>query len=121
RPGAPVWGPSPAGRYAARCPRARPRSGPPTRRTPEGIGAARARAARACAPSWVASLLDEIHEGEDENPDQVDEVPVEGGDLDLVVVVRAVDRRPPGEQGGDQVDYARAGRGGDDGDETREG
>src|SRR6516164_10956673 len=40
---------------------------------------------------------DEIHEREDEDPDEIDEVPVQRGDLDLVVVVGRVlaERRAP--------------------------
>src|SRR5579871_1093154 len=35
-------------------------------------------------------LLQEVDEGEDEDPDEIDEVPVEGGDLDLAVALRRV-------------------------------
>src|SRR5215831_1170135 len=46
--------------------------------------------ARATAPSACASLLrinrQQINHGEDEHPDQVDEVPVQAADLDVFVL-----------------------------------
>src|SRR3546814_11441596 len=51
----------------------------------------------------------EVEESEDEDPDEVDEVPVEAGDLDGRIVARAVVMAAP-DLGGDNQQHEHAGR-----------
>src|SRR4030095_15609321 len=61
-------------------------------------------AAMAMLPS--ARALQEIDEREDEDPDEIDEVPVETGDLDLRVVLRREPSRQADQQDDAQVNDA---------------
>src|SRR3546814_2520464 len=55
------------------------------------------------------SVSPEVEESEDEDPDEVDEVPVEAGDLDGRIVARAVVMAAP-DLGGDNQQHDHAGR-----------
>src|SRR5215470_10056820 len=55
----------------------------------------------ACASAMARLLRDQVDDGEDGDPDDVHEVPVEAGDLDLRIVTR-VELAPHGEAHQDQ-------------------
>src|SRR5579875_21339 len=69
----------------------------------------------ACSARWgdatlcvaIGELLQEVDEREHEDPDEVDEVPVEGGDLDLAVVLGGVLAEERADENRPQVHDAR--------------
>src|SRR5690606_24555140 len=55
-----------------------------------GPGAAAAAATAAAPGGRPARRLDQVHDREQDNPDEVDEVPVQAHDLDPAVILRRV-------------------------------